>query len=208
MKLYYSPGACSLASHIVLEELGISYESQKMSFDKGDTNQPEFLSLNPMGAVPVLQLDDGKAITENSAILQYLADLKPELGLAPKYGTFERTRFLEALGFVNSELHKGFGPLFGIDYQTKDPIMQPKLIKYWTQELSERLDVLVKKIGDKPYILETGFSVVDIYAFVVLNWAKYVDVELSKWPKLVEYCGRIKERPATLRALNAEGLLK
>src|SRR3954471_13051861 len=140
MKLYYSKAACSLAVHIALEELGFSYEA--MSVDLRSPPSPEFLKLNPMGAVPVLQLDDGQALTEVAVILQYLADRKPEAGLAPKAGTMERVRLQETLNFIATELHKGFGPLWILDYMTKHEAARKEIHEFAVHELGAKFDIL------------------------------------------------------------------
>jgi glutathione S-transferase len=201
MKLYFMPGACSLAPHIALREAGIDFEAIKVGRDKKASNGEDFLSVNPKGYVPALRLDNGEVLTEGPAILPYIADLKPAAKLAPPAGTIERTRLHEWLSFLNSEVHKAFGPLFtpGATDAAKEAA---------TTALTKRFDYLEQALTQKPYLLGEQFSVADIYAFVLLGWTRVVGIDLGKWPGLAAFHQRIGARPNVVAALRAEGLTK
>lgn len=208
MKLYYMKGACSLAPHIVLEELGLAYEIVQVRPDKAP--DPAFLEANPMGAVPVLILDNGQPLTEVAAIVQYLADLKPELKLAPAPGTFERVRLYEWLNFISTEIHKGFGPLFTVAFTPAEAASQAfldGLSKMSRDDLASKFDVLTKKLGSREWALPTGYSIADAYLFTILSWSRFLKVDLSKWPALTQYIDRVAIRPAVVRAMKAEHLI-
>lgn len=199
MKLYYSPGACSLSPHIVLRELGNKFDLVKVDLASKKTESGgDFNKINPFGYVPALEVD-GQVLTEGPAIVQYLADKAGKL--APANGTLERYRLQQWLNFTTSELHKGLGLLFNKDLAAK----AGDIIK---QRLAARLSVLDQHLKGKDYILGKEFTVVDPYAFTVLGWAKYVDFDLSKYANIGAYLGRIAARPAVQAALKAEGLVK
>jgi glutathione S-transferase len=201
MKLYYAPGACSQAPHIVAREAGLPIELAKVEFPSKRTADGEDLyDVNPKGAVPTLRLDDGEVLTENAVILQYIADLAPDSELALPASGIERYRLLEGLNFIATELHKGFGPLW-------NPAT-PDSFKDATREaLGKKFDYLQEKIGDGPYILGDRFSILDAYAFAVLNWTKLHAIDIGRWPGLTHYLARIAERPAVQETLRAEGLI-
>ena len=199
MKLYYSPGACSLSPHIVLRELGLPFTLERVDFKTGKTaSGSDFKAINPKGYVPALELDDKQVLTEGPAIVQYLADRVPDQGLAPAPGSFDRVRLQEWLTFIGTELHKSFSPLFrpGPD-ETKAAAKQR--IRNW-------LDWLEPQLGARPYLLGDRISVADIYLWVVTGWSAYVDLPLEGWPNLVAWRSRIAGRPAVQAALQAEGL--
>jgi glutathione S-transferase len=201
MKLYYAPGACSQAPHIVAREAGLDIELAKVNFPDKVTDEGEKLTdVNPKGAVPTLRLDDGEVLTENAVILQYLADRAPISELALPASGIERYRLLEWLNFVATELHKGFAPLW-------NPAT-PDAFKEATREaLGKKFDYLQERIGEGPYILGARFSIVDAYAFAVLNWTKIHAIDIARWPGLVAYLQRVAARPAVQETLRAEGLL-
>jgi glutathione S-transferase len=202
MKLFYSPGACSLSPHIVLLEAGLPATLDKTDLKaKKTAGGGDFLSINSKGAVPALQLDDGRVLTEGPAIVQYLADLKPESRLAPPAGTFERYKLMEILNFITSELHKAFGPLFHA--ATPADVRQAAI-----ETLGKKFDWLSKDLGGKTYLMGDTFTVADAYLFTVLRWTKYVGIDLGKWPALAAYLARVGERPKVHEALEAEGLLR
>jgi len=202
MKLYFSPGACSLSPHIVSRELGLDIELEKVNFsDKKTDKGQDFNAVNPKSYVPTLQLDNGEVLTEGPAIVQYLADQKPEKGLAPAAGTFERYRLQEWLNFISTELHKGFSPLFN----SKMPDEGKAIAR---ERLSTRFAYVDGRLKDQQFLLGDQFSVADAYLFTVLNWANYVKLDLSGWPSLVAYHQRVGARPAVQAALVAEGLIK
>lgn len=207
MKLYYSQGACSLAPHIILEELGIPYTAQQVVMDKGENERPEFLKLNPMGAVPVLETTDGKVITEGVAIQQYLADLKPELNLAPRNGTFERTQLQEWLNFISTELHKSVGSIFAVGAYAQTPAAQEEVKKNMIEMAGKKLDVAEKLLGTKKFVMGDTFTVADAYLFTIFSWTPYVGLRQEKWPNLIAHTKRVMERPAVRRTMAAEELL-
>ncbi|MGC1497733.1 MAG: glutathione transferase GstA [Sulfitobacter sp.] len=204
MKLHYKPGACSMASHIILNELGMSFDLDKTDTDTGKTEAGEnFLKISPNGYVPALITDDGEIITENPAVLQYLADQSPDAGLAPPNGTLARTRLQEALNFVSSELHKSFGPFFS--GKELDDVARQKAedgVKRRAAHVEQRLD------DGRAFLLGDTFTVADAYAFVVLNWAGFVGISLAAHPKTQAYVARIAARPSSIKAMIAEGLME
>ena len=202
MKLYYSPGACSLAPHIVAHELGIPLELAKVDTKtKQVEGGGDFNAINPKGYVPALQLDDGQVLTEGPVVSQYLADLKPEAGLAPPNGTLPRYRLQEILGYINSEIHKSYSPLF-------NPASSDELREDRKQYLHKRYGLIEQRLATQPFIAGESFTVADAYLFTVTNWARAVKLDLSSFPALVAYQQRIAQRPAVQAALKAEGLVK
>lgn len=201
MKLYYAPGACSQAPHIVLNELGRAVELVKVDLVKHTLpDGSDYRAVNPKGYVPMLELDDGTRITEVNVILQYLADLAPGT-LAPVFGTLERWRLMEWLAFVSTEVHKGFGPLW-------NPATPPEVRSRTVQALGNRLALVAQTLGRQPYLLGNEFTVADAYLFVILNWSGMHKVDLSQWPALAAFQSRVAARPAVQATLKAEGLLK
>ena len=202
MKLYYAPAACSQAPHIVAREAGLAVDLAKVNFpDKVTEDGEKLTDVNPKGAVPTLRLDDGEVLTENAVILQYLADRAPGSELALPASGIERYRLLEWLNFIATELHKGFGPLW-------NPAT-PDSFKDATREaLGKKFDYLQEKIGEGPYILGDRFSILDAYAFAVLNWSKMHSIDLARWPGLSAYLDRVAARPAVQETLRAEGLIR
>jgi glutathione S-transferase len=202
MQLYYAPGVCSLASHIVLREAGATFDLARADIkahklaDGGD-----FYAVNSKGSVPVLRLADGQLLTEGPAILQYIADKHPAAKLAPPNGTFERTRVQEWLNFITSELHKTFTPLF-------DPKADPKVKEYFLAVLTKKLDWLNGALAGKTYLTGSDFTIADAYAFVVLNWTNFQGIDLAKWPAIQAFQARVAARPKVQEALEAEGLVK
>ncbi|HYN12095.1 MAG TPA: glutathione transferase GstA [Burkholderiales bacterium] len=202
MKLYYAPGACSLSPHIVARELGIPIELKKVNTkDKTIEGGGDYWKVNPRGYVPALELDNGQILTEGPAIVQYLADQKPDAGLAPKWSSFERYRLLEWLNFLTSEIHKSFSPLF----KPNTPEEYKKIAK---ENLATRFDWIDKQLAGKDYLLGKSFSVADAYLFVLLGWTKPTQIDLSRWPNLAAFHARVGARPKVQEALRAEGLLK
>jgi glutathione S-transferase len=201
MKLYYASGACSLSPHIVLLEAGLPFTLEKIDFKTKKTGTGvDFSTINSKGAVPTLQLDDGRILTEGPAIVQYLADQKPESGLAPRAGSFERYQLMEILNYITSELHKGFSPLFnpGISADAKTAAVA---------NLEKKFLWLTGFLGDKSYLLGETFTVADAYLFTVLSWSSHVGIDLSKWHVLTAYLARVGHRPKVQEALKAEGLV-
>ncbi len=202
MKLYYSPGACSLSPHIVAREAGLPIELQKVSTkDKTMEGGGDYWQVNGKGYVPALQLDDGQLLTEGPAIVQYLADRKPESNLAPKSGTIERYRVQEWLNFITAEIHNGFSPLF----RPNTPDEYKTISK---ENLAKRFDWLDKQLAGKDYLTGKNFTVADAYLFVVVGWTKPTGIDLSRWPNLAAFHARVAARPKVKEAMLAEGLIK
>jgi glutathione S-transferase len=195
MKLFIKPGACSLSPHIVTRELQLPIE-----VIKADTKSDAFKKVNAKGYIPVLQLDDGQVLTEGVAIVQYLADQKPEAQLAPKAGTLERYRLIEWLNYVATELHKGFSPLF-----RKPPAEFKQVL---LDGLSQKLAFLDQHFQKSAFLMGEKFTVADAYLFTILTWAPGQGLELSRWPALKAWFDKIGARPAVKTALEAEKALR
>ncbi|WP_395678136.1 glutathione transferase GstA [Inquilinus sp.] len=198
MKLYYAPDTCSLSPHIVLRELGLPVtlvrvdNRTKTTADGGD-----FLAINPKGYVAALRLDDGRVLTEGAVIIQYLADLRPEAGLAPANGTWERVRLQEWLSFITSEIHAGFSPLF-------NPALPEEAKAILRNKLFRRFAVIEDALQGRDYLLEGGFSVADVYLFTLLGWTRFFAIDLGRWPAIAAYHRRIGARASVAAALAAE----
>lgn len=201
MKLYYSPGACSLAPHIAMRELGIPVDLKKVDLKAKQYEGGDYKQVNAKGYVPAIATDDGTVLTECPVILQYLADQKPEAGLAPKPGDKARYKLQEGLNFITSELHKGMGNFF-------NPALTEEWRKAVTDRLSVRLDWLAKQLEGRQYFMGDKFSIADAYLFTILNWAGPSKFDLSKWPAITDYQKRVAARPKVQEALKAEGLAK
>jgi glutathione S-transferase len=202
MKLYYAPGACSLAPHIVAEELGTKIDLVKVDGSAKKTQDgADYWKINPKGYVPALGLDNGEVLTEGPVISQYLADQKPDAGLVPRAGTMERYRLQEMLGYINSELHKTYSPLFD---KTTPQETRDNRIAY----LKKRYALIEQKLDGRDYIVGDRFTIADAYLFTVTNWAGYVKLDLSEFPKLQAFQKRIAARPAVQKAMKDEGLIK
>ncbi|MDD2915672.1 MAG: glutathione transferase GstA [Gallionella sp.] len=202
MKLYYAPGACSLASHIALHETGLPFEIDKLNVpDKKTAAGEDFMQINPKGYVPAIRLDDGSILTEGVAILQYIADRKPDAALAPKAGTLERYRLQEWLNFIATEIHKSFSPLFS---KTASDGVKNHMLNL----LAKRLGYVETQLANKPYLMGDGFTVADAYMFVVLNWSGHVGFDLGQFPIINKYMARIAARPCVQAAMKAEGLIQ
>jgi glutathione S-transferase len=202
MKLFYSPGACSLSPHIALREAGLDAELVKVD-TKTHTLEDgsDYHAVNAKGYVPTLELDDGQRLTEGPAIVQYIADRNPAAGLAPRAGTLERYRLQEWLNFITSELHKQFSPLFATD----TPADYRAIAR---QRIVKRLDWLAGELANGDYLLGSVFTVADGYLFTILNWTKFVGIDLAAWPALAAYHSRVAARPRVREAMIAEGLVK
>lgn len=202
MKLYLTPGACSLSPHIVLREAGLPFETEIVDLKAKTTKSgADFRAVNPKGQVPTLQIDGGDILTEGAAIVQYLADKKPEARLAPANGTLERYHLQEWLNYIAAEVHKGFSPLFN-----------PKASDDWKQivkdNLAAKFEHIAKKLEGREYLMG-GFTVADAYLYTILTWAKPVaGIDLAKWPALKAYFDRVAARPAVRAAHEAEAKAK
>jgi glutathione S-transferase len=202
MKLYYATGTCALSPHIVLREAGLPYQIERVDLKtkKLENEGADFNEINPKGYVPVLALDDGRRLTEGPAIVQYIADLKPESHLAPRAGTYERYHLQEWLNFIGTEIHKSFSTLFNAS--------APEDWKAAVREkLSRRFEALDKELGSKTYLMGDTFTVADAYLYAVLRWAKPKGIDLERWPKLAAYFAAVDARPRVREALKEEGLL-
>jgi glutathione S-transferase len=201
MKLYYAPGACSLASHIVLQESGLPFELDKLDFSTRKTASGEdFAQVNPKGYVPALRMNDGSILTEGPAIMQYVADLKPDSRLTPAAGTMERYRLQEWLTFIGTEIHKTFSPLWNKN-------LSPEAREQALERLTRRYGYVDAWLADKDYLVGDHFTVADAYLFVVTGWSKMVGFDLSPFPKVQAFAARIATRPAVRQAMQAEGLI-
>jgi glutathione S-transferase len=199
MNLYHAPGACSVAPHIVLCELGLPHRLSRVDLQHGRTaDGRDFKTVNPKGYVPALELEDGSVLTEVSALLQYLADRAPGAHLLPAVGTPERYRVLEWIGFIATEIHKGFGPLWAPD--TSEDAKSAARAR-----LGQRFDYVVAALGEREY-LAGPFTIADPYLYTVLNWTQWTGIDRSRWPTLQRYVERVAARPAVRAALQAEGL--
>lgn len=200
MRLYFSPGACSLAPHIALQELGLPHQLEKVDIAKGEVSSPEHLLRNPLGMVPVLELDDGQRLTECAAILQYLADLSPASGLVPA-GGMARVRLWEWLSLLGTEVHKSFLPLFYGKNMVSAEL--DSLQHFYRERLKVRWQLIAQRLGERTWLMDE-YSVADIYLYVLLNWWRFLRLDLDEWPNLQQFLERMKARPAVQRAHQAE----
>jgi glutathione S-transferase len=202
MQLYYSPGACSLASHIALTEAGAKFGIVKVNLkDKVTETGKDYSAINPKGYVPALLLDSGELVTENTALLGYIGELDPKGQLLPKSGTVGNLRVREWLGYISSELHKQCSPLFR-------PGTPEATIQYQRELLARRIAYIEQQLQGKSYLTGEEFTVADSYLFTVLNWAGRLQLDLAPWPNVRAFMDRVRARPAVQSALGAEGLLK
>lgn len=202
MKLYYSPGACSLSPHIALREAGLDFELVLASTKTHKlADGTDYYTINPKGSVPLLELDSGERLTEGPVIVQYIADLVPARQLAPANGTMARYRLQEWLNFLTSEVHKGFSPLF-------NPATPEAYKPVGKARLADRLRWVDAQLEGKAYLMGDQFTVADPYLFTLTNWTKPVGLDISGLAHLGAYMARVAERPAVREAMKAEGLLK
>jgi glutathione S-transferase len=202
MKLYYSPGACSLSPHIVLREAALPFEPVLANTKTHKLQDgTDYYTINPKGYVPLLELDDGQRLTEGPAIVQYIADKVPAKRLAPPNGTLERYRLQEWLNFITSELHKGIGLMF-------NPAMPEEAKVVARARATNRLKWVDTQLDGKQYLTGDAFTVADAYLFTIVNWTKFTGIDISGMPNLTAYQARVSGRPAVQQALQAEGLLK
>jgi glutathione S-transferase len=202
MKLYYSPGACSLSPHIVLHETGLPHETVLASTKTHKlVDGTDYYTINPKGYVPLLELDDGQRLSEGPAIVQYLADQVPAKGLVPAAGTFERYRLVEWLNFISTELHKSYSPLF-------NPAFPEEAKAVYRDKLIGRYKYIDEQLEGRDYLMGAQFSVADAYLFTVTNWASRVGVDLSGFARVQAFQARVAARPAVQAAMKAEGLIR
>ena len=201
MKLYFSPGACSLSPHIVLQESGLSFTTEKVDLrSKQTASGADYLAINPKGYVPALETDEGVLLTEGPAIVQYLADKVPAKNLAPANGTIERYQMASWLNFIGTEIHKNYSPLF-------NPASSDELKAMAKQNLTKRYGYVERMLEGRDYLLGTRFSVADAYLFVITNWAGMHKLDMSAFPNVCAFQQRVSARPGVQAALKAEGLL-
>ncbi len=202
MKLYYSPGACSLSPHIVLRESGLAFTPVLASTKTHKlADGTDYYTINPKGYVPLLELDDGQRLAEGPAIVQYVADKVPEKKLVPAWGTMERYRAMEWLTFIGTEIHKSFSPLF-------NPAMPEEAKALSRQKVLDRLKWVDGQLAGKDYLMGATFTVADAYLFTVSRWSPFVGVDITGLANLNAFIARVNARPAVQEALKAEGLLK
>lgn len=202
MKLYYSPGACSLASHIIIKELGISAEVIKVDLKTHTTeNGEDYFSINAKGYVPYLKIDETKNLTEGVAILQYLADLHPEKNLAPASGTFERYQLQEWLTFISSEIHKGMGIFFYPNTLSEGGSEELK------KRIQKRLQIVNTQLANSKFLLGETFTIADAYLFTILGWCKMINIDISEHVNIIAYLEEIAKRESVQSAMKAEKLL-
>jgi len=200
VKLYFKPGACSLSPHIVLRELGVPFDLEAVDTKAQKTaSGADYTAINPKKYVPALQLDDGQVLTEGAAIVQYLADRKPDAMLAPPWGSLDRYRLQEWLNYIASELHKSYSPIFRASEEQRPALRDA---------LAAKLEYVARNLEKRQFLMGDRFTVADAYLFTVLNWSGRVAIDLDRWPALKSYLQRVSGRPAVRATLEAEGLLR
>lgn len=202
MKLYYAPGTCSLAPHIILRETNTPFELVKTDIRAKKTEDGRnFLDINPNGYVPVLELDDGTRLTEGAAIMQFIADRADATSIAPPNGTLERYKMQSWLNFISTELHKGFSPLF-------NPNMPENGKAVARENLLKRIKFVDEHLAKNEFLMGNSYTVPDAYAFAVLSWTRPLKIDISEFKNVTNYLAKIAERPAVKAAMKAEGLIK
>ena len=202
MKLYFSPGACSLSPHIVLRELGVPFELVKVNLGEHKTeNGDDYKAINPKGYVPALKTDDGKLLTEGVAINQYLADRKPETELAPANGTFARYELQEWLNFISTEIHKTYSPMF-------NSALPEETHNFFLDKLKKRFGEIDAVLAKHDFLTGSKFTIADAYLYTVLRWAPKFKIDLKQWPSLAKFYDRVDARPAVKAAVEAEAQAK
>jgi glutathione S-transferase len=200
MKLFYAPGACSHAPHILLREAGLNFTLEKVDLGAKKTESgADYNKINPNGYVPALQLDNGEVLTEGPAIDQYIADLVPAKGLAPANGTPARYKLQSWLNFISTELHKQFGPLF-------NPATPEDYKKMLIEKIQGRFETVNAHLAKQNFLMGDSFTAPDAYLYTVLNWAKYFNIDFDKWPAIKAFMARVASRPSAQEAAKAEGL--
>lgn len=205
MKLYFSPGACSLASHIALNEIGTAFETEKVS----TKDKAAMKTIHAKGQVPALKMDNGEVLTEGAAILQYIADQKVESNLMPKFGTVERYRAQEWLNYISTEVHKGYSPLFSAETLVADATAREAFKTVVKENLAKKFDYIETQLAGRDYLMGKNFTVCDAYLFTCFSWSGMVGFETTgKWPNIAAWNSRVYARPAVQTAMKTEGLLK
>ncbi len=202
MKLYFSPGACALASQIVLRETELKFDLVKVDLKNKTTNEGDFRSVNPKGYVPALKLDNGEVLTEGTAILQYLCDQRADRKLLPANGTHERYRAIEWLNYVATELHKGIGILFS-------PLIKDEATRNGIVDgLHAKFEFVDQRLAKNQFVLGSSFSAVDAYLYNILRWPAYLKIDMAKYKAIGAFMERVEARPTVRASLEAEGIAK
>jgi len=205
MKLYFSPGACSLASHIALNEIGTAFEAEKVS----TKDKVAMKAIHAKGQVPTLKMDNGEVLTEGAAILQYIADQKVETNLMPKFGTVERYRAQEWLNYISTEIHKGYNPLFNAETLVTDATARTAFTTVVKENLAKKFDYIESQLTGREYLMGKNFTVCDAYLFTCFSWSSMIGFDTAgKWPNIAAWNSRVYARPAVQKAMKTEGLLK
>lgn len=202
MKLYYLPGACSLASHIMLKEVGAPFDIELVDPAAGRTASGQsYRDINPNGYVPALDIGDDVVLTEGVAVMQYIADSHHDKAFSPPLGSIARARLQQYLNFAAAELHKAWSPLFADNSTEAEKAAA-------TKKVASKFDYLDAELSDgRDFLVDNTFSAADAYTFVLANWANVKDIDLSAWPHLARFVDRVMDRPATRAAMQAEGLI-
>ena len=208
VKLFFMPGTCALAPHIVLIELGMVYETEIVKRADKTCASGDYLKINPKGSVPALKMENGEVLTEGAIISQYLADQKNDGSLLPKFGTLDRVRTLEMMNYISTEVHKNFTPLFQASSVYKSIETQNEVKEFYKSTLNTKFKFLSEKLEGHDFIMGKTFTIADAYLFTCLSWTKHAGVDLSGFPKLTSYLVRISERPSVMRAMKEQGLTK
>ena len=208
MKLFYSPGSCALASHIVLAELNMVYELEAVNLNDKTCVSGDYRQINMKGSVPALKMDNGEVLTEGAVICQYLVDQKNDGTLLGKFGSTDRVRTLEWMNFVSTEIHKNYSPLFFADRVYKSTETQKDVKDYYKTLLTDKFNFIAEKLGQNNFLTGANFTIADAYLFTCLKWSKYVGLDYSSWSNINAYMNRISERPAVMRAMKEQGLIK
>lgn len=207
MKLYYSPGACSLAPHIVMAELNMAYEIEAVNLRDKTCASGDYRTINPKGSVPAIKMDNGEILTEGAVISQYLADQKIDQTLLPKFGTADRYRCMEWMNYISTEIHKNFSPLFSYKaYKTETT--QTEVVAFYTEILKTKMNYLNDALNGKNFLMGNTFTIADAYLFTCLRWSNYVKIDLTQWSNVNSFIARVSERPAVMKAMKEEGILK
>ena len=201
MKLYYSTQTCSTACHIAMEEAGLKYTPVEVSW-KRNVNVTELSAVNPLGSVPALVSDQGKVLTQNAAILEYIGDLSPTSNLLAKPGTWERYETMSWVSFVASDLHKAFSPFFRLKDMTTSETAQQEIKKFVAKNVMNYLDHVDKNLAGKTFITGSTFTIADAYLYVIAGWAQFVDIDVSTYKNLGGYMNRVGTRPAVQKVMN------
>lgn len=208
MRLYFSPGACSLASRIVLEEVGTAYEAEQVDIRAKTCAAGDYTTVNPRGQVPALRMENGEILTEGAVIMQYIADLRGDGKILPKFGTAERTRVLEAVNFIATDIHKTYGALFAAERLVTDVAARESYKGNVRAQLVRSFDHFERQLAGREFVAGKEFTIADAYLFTCWNWNQHVGIDASAWKNLNTWATRVYARPAVQKAMKAEGLLK